>query len=100
MPASEVSRYVHNEPLREWQLAYQARIDEEMAEVAYAGDDDEHLMELQLAAAEQLEFPATMELLKDKEVWIADTGASNHTTPWKDGAINKRPSNVLTQGAT
>ena len=41
-----------------------------------------------------------MELLKDREVWIADTGASNHSTPYKLGAVNERPSDVLAQGAT
>ena len=83
------SWFIHNEPMRNWQLAYQARINEVIAEVEYDGDDDERMLELQFAAAEQLAFPETMELLRDKEVWIADTGASNHTRPWKDGSIKE-----------
>ena len=57
-------------------------------------------MELQLAEVEQIQFPASLDLLDDREVWIADTGASNHSTPYKFGSINEQPSDVLAQGAT
>ena len=41
-----------------------------------------------------------MELLNNHEVWIANTGASNHSTLSKRGAINEQPSKILAQGVT
>ena len=52
-----------------------------------------------LAGVKQLEFAATMELLKDKEIWIADTDASNNSTFNDDGSVNKKPSNISSQEA-
>ena len=38
----------------------------------------------------QLEFPARQEILRDPNVWIADTGASTHSTAHKQGIIKTR----------
>ena len=47
----------------------------------------------------QMEFPASIELTRDYQVWIADTGATNHSTPNDRGCTNKRTSEVTAQGA-
>ena len=60
----------------------------------YAPEQQPSTRELVLADVKQLEVAATMELLKDKEIWIADTGASNHSTFNDDGWVNKKPSNI------
>ena len=65
----------------------------------YAPGQHPSTRELVLADVKQLEFAATMELLKDKEIWIADTGASNHSTFNDDGCVNKKTSNISSQGA-
>lgn len=47
-----------------------------------------------------MQFPVSMDLMNNQEVWIADTGASNHLTltPCKlVDAISERPSEVLAQ---
>eukprot|EP00957_Ditylum_brightwellii_P022734 1714757-Ditylum_brightwellii.AAC.2 len=41
-------------------------------------------------ATEKLAFPATMELLKDPNVWIGDTGASCNSTGDYTGMMNRR----------
>ena len=56
-------------------------------------------IEMMLADVKQLEFAATMELLKDKDIWIADKGASNHSTFNNDGCVHKQPINISSQGA-
>ena len=37
-----------------------------------------------------LTFPTKVQMLKDENVWIADTGASVHTSPHKLGMVNLR----------
>eukprot|EP00957_Ditylum_brightwellii_P199310 15192370-Ditylum_brightwellii.AAC.1 len=49
-------------------------------------------MEMILAAPEapDMAFPATLKLLEDPNVWIADTGASCDSTAHHVGMINRR----------
>jgi hypothetical protein len=47
-------------------------------------------VELLLMAGLGLSFPTDQLLLSDPNVWITDTAAKVHTTPHKQGAINKR----------
>ena len=44
-------------------------------------------MDFSLATPQQA-FPGSMELLKSPDIWIGDTGTTNHTTFSKDGANN------------
>ena len=48
-----------------------------------------------------LTFPKSAKLLKDRDIWIADTGASVHTTPHKYGMENLKtatPADAITVG--
>eukprot|EP00956_Cyclotella_meneghiniana_P009199 scaffold12643_cov136-Cyclotella_meneghiniana.AAC.2 len=48
-----------------------------------------------------MEIPATMELLKSNEIWVCDSGASNHFTKSKTGGVNFRSdSGKVSQGMT
>jgi hypothetical protein len=47
---------------------------------------DEDLSEIALCA---IKFPKSMKLLLDPNVWIADTGATVHTTPNSSSMIKK-----------
>ena len=47
-----------------------------------------------------MEFPARFEMTRDYQVWIADTGATNHSTPSDRGSTNKRTTDITNQGAT
>ena len=38
--------------------------------------------------AVEIPFPKAFEMLKHKNMWIADTGASTHSTPHKEGFVN------------
>ena len=63
----DLGRYIQNGPVREWQLAQQARIeDAARGAVIDDGMNDMEVMEVQLAEIEQLQFPASMDLLHDK----------------------------------
>ena len=47
---------------------------------------------------QELNVPKVAELLRDPDIWIADTGASNHST-WSDhGAENVRETGLSAQG--
>ena len=48
----------------------------------------------------QQAFPGSMELLKSADIWIGDTGATNHTTFSKEGAKNVKESSISTHGIT
>jgi hypothetical protein len=37
-----------------------------------------------------LTFPSSQAFLEDPNVWIADTAATVHTTPHKQGTVNRR----------
>ena len=47
-----------------------------------------------------MEMPATIELLKNDDVWVCDTAASNHFCKSKHDSINNRESKVMSQGMT
>ena len=54
-----------------------------------------------LADVSQMAIADNFEILKDAEIWIADTGASNHSTFSRTGSINVIESDLgMTQGAT
>jgi hypothetical protein len=55
------------------------------SEVGAAATDASKSVEFALTAHKKFLFPETAELLKDKNVWIADTGATVHTTAHKGG---------------
>ena len=48
----------------------------------------------------QQAFPGNLELLKSADIWIGDTGATNHTTFSKEGAKNVEESSMSTHGIT
>ena len=48
----------------------------------------------------QLDIPATMEILRDGDVWICDTGASSHSTNDNLGAANVKESGSASLGHT
>ena len=50
--------------------------------------------------AEIMEIPASIELLSDPNIWVFDTGASNHFTMSKLGATNIRESGETSRGMT
>ena len=54
-------------------------------------DDDSNWVEVTevggVALEEPLEFPDNFALLKDKDIWIGDTGASSHSTFSNEGLI-------------
>ena len=59
--------------------------------------------EFLLAAVERplrLQFPDNHAILQSPNVWIADTGASNHTSFTQQGGINIRPSAQKIRGIT
>lgn len=41
-----------------------------------------------------LTFPKSIDLLRDPNVWVGDTGATTHSTPFKAGMMNKRKANA------
>lgn len=43
-----------------------------------------------LLCATEMEFPSAAAILNDPNVWVADTAASTHMTPFDDGMVNKR----------
>ena len=47
-----------------------------------------------------MEIPASIELLSDPNIWVFDTGASNHFTMSKLGATNIRESGETSRGMT
>ena len=49
---------------------------------------------------QQIAVAGSLEILKDPEIWICDTGASNHSTFSKLGCSIERPSNISSQGIT
>ena len=51
-----------------------------------------------MATADQLEMPVSFELLKQKDIWICDTGASTHSTYNKEGATNERQTGSASLG--
>ena len=64
------------------------RIQEAAQKISVEGMNELEAMEAQLAEVEQLQFPASLDLLDDSEVWIADMGTPNHSTTYKFGSIN------------
>ena len=48
----------------------------------------------------QQAFPGSLELLKSADIWIGDTGATNHTTFSKEGSKNVKESSISTHGIT
>ena len=56
--------------------------------------------EFELAQTQKLAIPANFELLHDHEIWIADTGASNHSTNSKTGCTNEKATKSTSLGAT
>ena len=57
--------------------------------------------EFSLADVSQMTITGNFEILKDPEIWIADTGTSNHSTFSRTGVINVIESDLgMTQGAT
>ena len=61
-----------------------------------ASSEDEFL----LADMQKLAIPASFEVLRDHEIWIADTGAYNHGTNSKTGYTNKKATESTLVGAT
>jgi hypothetical protein len=59
-------------------------------EVNNANVDGGSNVEFLLMAENGLTFPTDQSLLSHPNVWIADTAATVHTTPHKQGSINKR----------
>jgi hypothetical protein len=55
------------------------------SEVGAAATDASKSVEFALTAHKKFSFPETAELLKDENVWIADTGATVHTMAHKGG---------------
>jgi len=47
-----------------------------------------------------MEIPATMQALKSVDIWIGDTGASNHCTFSMEGMYNISHKSVATMSAT
>jgi len=62
--------------------------------------DSDSEREVELASNDQLPFPKSFEILKDPNIWIADTGATHHSTFCKAGGTNKRETEVAAIGAT
>ena len=46
----------------------------------------------------EIAIAGSLEILKDPEIWICDTGASNHLTFAKVGWLAERPSKTQSQG--
>ena len=46
----------------------------------------------------EIAIAGSLEILKDPEIWICDTGASNHLTFAKVGCSAERPSETQSQG--
>ena len=55
---------------------------------------------IEVNLAETSEIPANIEMLNDDNVWVFDTGASNHFTKSNAGATNIRSSVKMSQGMT
>ena len=54
-------------------------------------DDDEDEVDREICCAgmaKEMEFPAIQSLLTDPNVWIADTGATTHMTPFRVGMVD------------
>ena len=78
----------HNSSLWEgWRNRMQEEIDRFLAE--HEGEEMTNEMILT-----QMEFPARFEMTKDYQVWIADTGATNHSTPSNRGRTKKRTTDI------
>ena len=46
----------------------------------------------------KMEIPTTMDILREDDVWICDTGASNHSTNSDAGARNRKDTNSSSVG--
>jgi hypothetical protein len=45
-----------------------------------------------------IEVPATLGILKDNDIWVCDTAASNHFSKSCDGAYNVRNTSTMSTG--
>ena len=63
----------------------------------YLDDTDKEEFSNELALG-KMEIPATMDILKEEDVWICDTGASNHSTSSDAGARNRKDINSSSVG--
>ena len=59
----------------------------------------EKLEEVKVSAA-KLDMPALFEILYQNHIWICDTGARSHSTPYRLGARNIRDSGSASLGHT
>ena len=49
-------------------------------------------------ALASIEVPATLRILKDDDIWVCDTAASNHFSKNCDGAYNVRNTSTMSTG--
>jgi hypothetical protein len=59
-------------------------------------DNEVPQKEVAMRVNETLTFPRTLELLKNPDFFIADTGATRHSTTNKDGMVNVREDQTVT----
>ena len=64
-------------------------------ETSITGSDVKQMIEV---SATKLEIPASFKILYQNDIWICDTGASSHSTPYRLGARNKRASGSASLG--
>ena len=64
-------------------------------ETSITGSDVKQMIEV---SATKLEIPASFEILYQNDIWICDTGASSHSTPYRLGARNERASGSASLG--
>ena len=57
----------------------------------------EKLEEVEVSAT-KLDMPASFEILYQNDIWICDTGATSHLTPYRLGARNVRDSGSASLG--
>ena len=55
-------------------------------------------LEALMATADQLVMPVYVEILKQKEIWICDTGDSMHSIYNKEGMTNERQMGTTSLG--
>ena len=55
-------------------------------------------MDCLLSVTIDIPIPAKMDILKDNEIWIADSGATNHCSKSDKGATNVRKAESLAMG--
>ena len=82
-----------------WEARMLAEMDKLDREVANYSENDAYCCELLLVSTAN-GFNPQPALLKDPQIWIGDTGASNHSTFCKHGSKNHRESKVATVGIT